>query len=184
MLSHLSIRVRLLLASTVVQVVMLTLLLTNSGRLMNEATSASLNTLIAQNAAILNVVTATFVPQGRYTDLQDTLGELLNETNEGLIYVRIVDAAGKTRVRAGLPEMHLLPPPDDASVLNLSAGMAHNLIHVRRPVLLERNQVGFVQFGVSVSALTLAKQQILSQASTAMLAQANQSQQGVLKLIG
>ena len=44
MLSNLSIRVRLLLASTVVQVVMLTLLLTNSGRLMNEATTASLNT--------------------------------------------------------------------------------------------------------------------------------------------
>ena len=85
MLSNLSIRVRLLLASTVVQVVMLTLLLTNSGRLMNEATTASLNTLIVQNAAILNVVTATFVPQGRYNDLQDALGELLNETNEGLI---------------------------------------------------------------------------------------------------
>ncbi len=163
MLGHLSIRVRLLLASTVVQVVMLTLLLTNSGRLMNEATSASLNTLIAQNAAILNVVTATFVPQGRYTDLQDALGELLNETNEGLIYVRIVDAVGKTRVRAGLPDMLTLPPPDDASALNVGAGFAHNLIHVRRPVLLEHNQVGFVQFGVSVAALTLAKRQILSQ---------------------
>jgi hypothetical protein len=80
MLSKLSIRVRLLLASTVVQVVMLTLLLTNSGRLINEATTASLNTLIAQNAAILNVVTAAFVPQGRYQDLQDALGELGNET--------------------------------------------------------------------------------------------------------
>ncbi|WP_153161222.1 EAL domain-containing protein [Zoogloea sp. 1C4] len=163
MLSNLSIRVRLLLASTVVQVVMLTLLLTNSGRLMNEATTASLNTLIAQNAAILNVVTATFVPQGRYNDLQDALGELLNETNEGLIYVRIVDATGKTRVRAGLPDMQTLPPPDDASALGVDAGVAHNLIHVRRPVLLERNQVGFVQFGVSVAALTLAKRQILSQ---------------------
>ena len=163
MLSKLSIRVRLLLASTVVQVVMLTLLLTNSGRLMNEATTASVNTLIAQNAAILNVVTATFVPQGRYTDLQDALGELLNETNEGLIYVRIVDATGKTRVRAGLPDMRTLPPPDDASVLDLGSSITHNLIHVRRPVLLERNQVGFVQFGVSVSALTLAKRQILSQ---------------------
>jgi multisubunit Na+/H+ antiporter MnhB subunit len=110
MLSNLSIRVRLLLASTVVQVVMLTLLLTNSGRLMNEATTASLNTLIAQNAGILNVVTATFVPQGRYKELQDALGELLNETNEGLIYVRIVDSAGQTRVHAGLPEMLTLPP--------------------------------------------------------------------------
>jgi len=163
MLSHLSIRVRLLLASTLVQVVMLTLLLTNSGRLMNEATTASVKTLVAQNAAILNVVTATFVPQGRFADLQDTLGELLNETNEGLIYVRIVDAAGQTRVRAGLPEMGALPPPDDAGALDFTTRIARNLIHIRRPVLLERNQVGFVQFGVSVSALTLAKQQILSQ---------------------
>ena len=36
----------------------------------------------------------------------------------------------------------------------------------------------------SAETTMLAKQQILSQASTAMLAQANQSQQGVLKLIG
>ncbi|MCA0184880.1 MAG: diguanylate cyclase [Proteobacteria bacterium] len=163
MLSNLSIRVRLLLASTVVQIVMLTLLLSNSGRLMNEATTASLNTLIAQNAAILNVVTATFVPQGRYTDLQDALGELLNETNEGLVYVRIVDSASKTRVSAGLPGMSALPQPDDLSSLNLSAGPHSSLIHIRRPVLLEKNQVGFVQFGVSVSALSLARQRILSQ---------------------
>ena len=163
MLSNLSIRVRLLLTSTVVQVVMLTLLLTNSGRLMNEATTASLNTLIAQNAGILNVVTATFVPQGRYAELQDALGELLNETNEGLVYVRIVDSAGQTRVSAGLPRMETLPQPDDASALNLGAGGQHALIHIRRPVLLERNQVGYVQFGVSVSALSLAKQRILNQ---------------------
>ena len=36
----------------------------------------------------------------------------------------------------------------------------------------------------SAETAQLAKAQILSQASTAMLAQANQSQQGVLKLLG
>jgi flagellin len=36
----------------------------------------------------------------------------------------------------------------------------------------------------SAESTALAKAQILSQASTAMLAQANQSQQGVLKLLG
>ena len=111
MLSNLSIRVRLLLASTVVQVVMLTLLLTNSARLMNEATGASLETLISQNAAILNIVTASFVPQGRYAELQDALGELLNDSSEGLVYVRIVDASGHTQVRAGMPDLATLPPP-------------------------------------------------------------------------
>ncbi|PNB52571.1 flagellin FliC, partial [Pseudomonas sp. FW305-130] len=36
----------------------------------------------------------------------------------------------------------------------------------------------------STETTSLAKAQILSQASTALLAQANQSQQGVLKLLG
>ncbi|HMV17403.1 MAG TPA: EAL domain-containing protein [Rhodocyclaceae bacterium] len=163
MLSNLSIRVRLLLASTVVQVVMLTLLLTNSARLMNEATGASLETLISQNAAILNIVTASFVPQGRYAELQDALGELLNDSSEGLVYVRIVDASGHTQVRAGMPDLATLPPPDNPATLTLPAGESRNVINIRRPLLMDRNQVGFLQFGVSVSALTVAKQQILSQ---------------------
>ena len=45
-----------------------------------------------------------------------------------------------------------------------------------------RSRIEDADFSTETTAL--AKQQILSQASTAMLAQANQSQQGVLKLIG
>ncbi|MFB0872957.1 MULTISPECIES: flagellin [unclassified Sphingobium] len=45
-----------------------------------------------------------------------------------------------------------------------------------------RSRIEDADFSSETTAL--AKQQILSQASTAMLAQANQSQQGVLKLIG
>ncbi|MBS0346957.1 MAG: EAL domain-containing protein [Proteobacteria bacterium] len=163
MLSKLSIRVRLLLASTVVQVVMLTLLLTNSGRLINEATTASLATLVTQNAAMLNVVTAAYVPQGRYQDLQDALGELLGGSREGLVYVRITDSTGQLRVRAGLPEMDILPPPNEDSAGSLGNYVSHTLIHVRRPVLLEHNQVGSVQFGVSVAPLVLARQRLLNQ---------------------
>ena len=44
-----------------------------------------------------------------------------------------------------------------------------------------RSQIKDADFSAETTAL--AKAQILSQASTAMLAQANQSQQGVLKLL-
>ncbi|MDD3353184.1 EAL domain-containing protein [Zoogloea sp.] len=159
----LPIRVRLLLASTVVQVVMLTLLLANSGRLMNDATNASLQTLVSQNAAILNVVTDAYIPQGRYAELQDALGELLHEAQEGLVYVRIVDARGRTRVAAGLPALDTLPPPDALESLQTGPGQGKHLIHIRRPLLLERNEVGFLQFGVSVAILAQARQHILSQ---------------------
>jgi flagellin len=45
-----------------------------------------------------------------------------------------------------------------------------------------RSRIEDVDF--STETTNLAKAQILSQASTALLAQANQSQQGVLKLLG
>ena len=84
-MKNLSIRLRLLLASTVVQVVLLSLLLANSARLMNEAATASMSTLVQQNAAMLHTVAAAYGAQGRYGELQDVLGELLDETGEGLV---------------------------------------------------------------------------------------------------
>src|SRR5690606_38367435 len=84
---HSSIRVRLLLASTVVQVVLLTLLLANSVRLMNNAASASFDTLVVQNASMLHAMAVAYGDQQRYGELQDVLGELLADSGEGLIYV-------------------------------------------------------------------------------------------------
>ena len=86
-----SIRIRLLLASTVVQVVLLSLLLANSVRLMNNAVSASLDTTITQTASMLHAMATAYGEQGRLGALQDVLGELLADADEGLIYVRIHD---------------------------------------------------------------------------------------------
>jgi diguanylate cyclase (GGDEF)-like protein/PAS domain S-box-containing protein len=160
-----SIRLKLLLASTVVQVVLLSLLLANSVRLMNEAVTASLNTLVTQNAAMLNTVATAYGGAERYTSLQDIFGELLDEATEGLVYVRIVAPDGKVLVGAGNEE--LMPPlapraaaADDGGI---QGGLRSGLINVRRPLLLERNQVGVLQFGVAVSVLATAREAILHQ---------------------
>ena len=96
-LRHSSIRVRLLLASTVVQVVLLSLLLANSMRLMNNAVSASLDTTITQNASMLHAMATAYGEQQRFDALQDVLGELLAEAEEGLVYVRIAGAGDQPR---------------------------------------------------------------------------------------
>ncbi len=80
-----SIRVRLLLASTAVQIVLLSLLLANSMRLMNNAVSASLNTTVTQNASMLHAMATAYGEQQRFDALQDVLGELLTEAEEGLV---------------------------------------------------------------------------------------------------
>lgn len=167
---RLSIRIRLLLASTIIQVVLLSLLLANSGRLMNEAASASLATMVSQNATMLHAMAAAYGEQGRYSTLQDVLGELLADAGEGLVYVRIGRPDGELLVSAGMPEMNQLPPPgaDDAAG-GLSVGLPRALIHVRRPLLLPHNEVGFLQFGVSASPLTLARQAIIRQGAAIAL---------------
>ena len=163
-----SIRIRLLLASTVVQVLLLTLLLANSVRLMNDAINASLNTLTSQNATMLHAMAVAYGERDNFAALQDVLGELLAEADEGLVYVRIVAPDGRALVSAGLPDMQELPQVDNGVAKGSDDGA---LFHVRRPLLLERNAVGFVQFGVSVSVLASARRAITEQGAAIALAE-------------
>ncbi|PKO54965.1 MAG: sensor domain-containing diguanylate cyclase, partial [Betaproteobacteria bacterium HGW-Betaproteobacteria-19] len=158
-----SIRARLLLASTAVQVVLLSLLLANSVRLMNDASTASLETLINQNASMLHAMATAYGERQNYGTLQDTLGELLADSSEGLVYVRIGDASGALMLSAGQPAMQTLPPANAELGKRLATLLDQPVIHVRRPLLLPRNEVGFLQFGVSVSVLAAARSAIVAQ---------------------
>ncbi len=158
-----SIRVRLLLASTAVQVVLLTLLVVNSVRLMNEAASASLDTLVEQNASMLHAMATAFGEQERYPALQDLLGELLADAHGGLAYVRIGDGQGHLLLSAGRPELEPLPVGSAALPADIERALAEHVIHIRRPLLLPGNEVGFLQFGVSVSILAAARKAIIEQ---------------------
>ena len=142
---HSSIRVRLLLASTVVQVVLLSLLLANSMRLMNNAVSASLDTTITQNASMLHAMATAYGEQQRLDALQDVLGELLAEAEEGLVYVRIAGSGDQVLVSAGLPFMTHLPEPSEHRKSFLAGVVsAGEVVHVRRPLLLAKNEVGLL----------------------------------------
>jgi len=168
---HSSIRFRLLLASTTVQVVLLSLLLANSVRLMNNAASASLDTTISQNASMLHAMATTYGEQRRYEALEDVLGELLVGATEGLVYVRIVTPTLEPLVNAGLSEMAELPKPTVIRTGFFEGVLGNEVVHVRHPLLLPRNEVGFLQFGVSVSGLAAARRAITEQGLVIALAE-------------
>lgn len=157
-----SIRFRLLAASTLVQVLLLSLLLFNSVRLMNDAATASVATMVDQNAAMLHAMATAYGEHDQLSALQDLLHELLVDANEGLIYVRIGQTENDVLLNAGntagarLDEL----PSGIGSFGPIRSG---SLVHVRKPLLLERNEVGFLQFGVSVSVLESARRAILTQ---------------------
>ncbi|ENO90736.1 PAS/PAC sensor-containing diguanylate cyclase/phosphodiesterase [Thauera linaloolentis 47Lol = DSM 12138] len=160
---HASIRFRLLLASTTVQVVLLSLLLANSVRLMNNAASASLDTTISQNSSMLHAMATTYGEQQRYGELQDILGELLLGASEGLVYVRIISPDRTPLVSAGRPDIETLPEPTVIRTGFFEGVLGNEIVHVRHPLLLPRNEVGLLQFGVSVSGLAAARRAITEQ---------------------
>jgi diguanylate cyclase (GGDEF)-like protein/PAS domain S-box-containing protein len=160
-----SIRLKLLLASTVAQVVLLSLLLANSVRLMDKAVNASIETLIMQNASMLHAMATAYGEQPDFGPLQDTLGELLvADFDGGLVYVRIANEAGEVLLRAGLPQMDVLPEPSVGFGSTVTSDLFSSpVIHVRHPLLLTHNEVGLLQFGVSAVALVNARQAIMAQ---------------------
>lgn len=163
-----SIRFRLLAASTLVQVLLLSLLLFNSVRLMNDATTASVATMVDQNAAMLHAMATAYGEHDQLMALQDLLHELLVDANEGLIYVRIGRSANELLLNAGntaSARLNELP----AGIGSFGPIRSGGLVHVRKPLLLDRNEVGFLQFGVSVSVLESARRAILTQGGTIAL---------------
>ncbi|WP_246261733.1 HAMP domain-containing protein [Azoarcus taiwanensis] len=137
---------------------------------MQEATEASLEVMVEQNASMLHALATAYGEQRRFEAMQDVLGELLLDANEGLVYVRVVDADGVALVTAGMPQMQELPEAQRSPTLQRGNGSQH-LIHIRTPLLLEGNTVGFLQFGVSASVLAIAQQAIFRQGAMIALAE-------------
>ncbi|SEM95195.1 flagellin [Sphingomonas gellani] len=116
-----------------------------------------------------------------------TLGDLKTDTDMG----NVIDTSGATPV---VKATATLDQFDKAigKVANVRAALGatqnrlqsavNNLTSNATNLADARSRIEDTDFSAETTAL--AKAQILSQASTAMLAQANQSQQGVLKLLG
>lgn len=156
---------RLLLAGTVSQVLLSILLLTNSMRLLENAARGNLENRIVQNAGLLRAMTTAHFGQPGFASLQNALGELLARAEDGLIYVRVGDAAGNILLSAGLPgqETPHLPDVIDGGGEIPPRLLDRPLLHVRRPLPLPRAGTGFLQFGISNAGLSAARQSVIRQ---------------------
>lgn len=154
-----SFRLRLLVASATVQVVLLSMLLLNSMHLMDSATEASVGVMIDQNASMLNALATAYGEQNAYAALQDVLDELLTDANEGLIYVLITRANGSTLIDAGIRA----PPSGHDANLSEQPGADTSVLHSQHPLLLQNNEIGQLRFGVAATTLANTRQSIVAQ---------------------
>lgn len=154
-----SLRSRLLLASTLVEIVLLSLLLLNSVRLINDALRASIEAALAQTVPMLNAIIAPNLVQGDYATLQDSLNEVVGSHSQGVVYVLVLDDRNRVAAQAGVAEPGKLPPP----VVEIGKALDQPVLHLQRPISFAGQTLGSLRFGLSTEIITSARSSLVKQ---------------------
>ncbi|MEK6750294.1 MAG: EAL domain-containing protein [Pseudomonadota bacterium] len=141
-----SLRVKLILAAVLVEVVMLTLLVGNSVRLMQSSLTELLETRLGELNKLLSASLATPLVQRDYSTTQEILNSL--RAQEGIEYLVLDNATGEHVASSGwsaIPREH-----DDPA-----------LFSSRVEVEMSGIKYGTLYYGVSTQFLDLAKSRII-----------------------
>ncbi len=159
---HLSLRGKLLLASILVEVIMLALLVGNSMRLtqthMERLTQSGIESVeLAYKTAV-----APPLASRDYATLRDILDGWRKA--EDILYLVVTDTNGRVLAASGLASGQALPPsgPDSGGA---------PVTHVRFAVDYLDQVYGHVQYGLSTEAIQTAKREVVTQGSLIALAE-------------
>jgi signal transduction histidine kinase len=162
-----SLRFKLMLASTVVEALMLSYLLLNTMRLIDQSMLASTEAALKQTVPMLNVATSRYLVEGDYAALQDNLNEIVSDVNQGVVYVVVSDTGKRVVARAGVADPASLPAPSQ----NLDDALSGAVLHIERPLSLAGQRVGVLRFGLSTQIIAQAKASVFKQSSLIALAE-------------
>ncbi|KAB2927535.1 MAG: EAL domain-containing protein [Dechloromonas sp.] len=155
-----SLRAKLLLASVVIEALMLALLVSNSVRLIEHHLGAQLEARI--EAVELAYKTAVAVPLAArdYATLRDIL-DGWRKTGD-IVYMAVSDPDGRLLASSGWPPGEALP---------LVGQVVGDMRHVRFPVDYLGQVYGHLHYGMSISFMAKASQELLWQSSLIALAE-------------
>ena len=156
-----SVRARFLLAAVVVEAVMLTLLVSNSLRLMNSYLVEQVEQHVRQITPILTAATVAPLAQRDYATVQSILDESLSQ--KGVRYLVVVDAQNNRVASSGWPKEQALPSGDTG--FELSLRVANPVHHVQTPILMFGQRLGTLYMGMDLSHIQAARSALLTQGS-------------------
>jgi len=140
-----SLRLRLILASVAVEVLLLSLLIANSLRLIDNAAKAGIEAALGQAVPMLNAAAVPYLMERDYSGLHDFLAATMREEGRELAYVVVRDADGREVVRFGLPKNVALPPVS----ASIGEGIERGVYVVERPVAVGGIGMGSMRLGLS-----------------------------------
>jgi diguanylate cyclase (GGDEF)-like protein/PAS domain S-box-containing protein len=152
-----SLRLKLVLASVLVEVVMLTLLVANGVRLVEASLTAQ---ALEKNEEFKPLFGASLVgplAQRDYATLQEVLREL--RSDHGVPYLVLFDNYGRLVASTGWERDKKLPLTQPASEF----GKTGEIYHARMPIELGGTVYGELRYGLSTSFLSQAKDRLLGQ---------------------
>jgi signal transduction histidine kinase/ActR/RegA family two-component response regulator len=156
-----SVRARFLLAAVVVEAVMLTLMVSNSLRLMNSYLVEQVEQQVRQITPILTAATIAPLAQRDYATVQSVLEESLSQ--KGVRYLIVVDTQNNRVASSGWPKEQALPASDAGFELSLQ--VANPVHHVQTPILMFGQPLGTLYMGLDLSHIQAARHALLTQGS-------------------
>ncbi len=152
-----SLRFKLVLASVIVELIMLTFLVTNSVRVMQAHLLAQAEVRMEEVRPLLNTSLAAALAERDYGTLDGVLKQVRQE--KGVSYLVLYDNAGKTVASEGWPEGKPLPKLD----ANIGLAEASGVFNTEIPIQIIGQDYGKLRLGISTRFLTEAKSSILRQ---------------------
>ena len=154
-----SLRVRLVLASVVVEVVLLSLLVYNSHRLMHAELSAQAEGRLEELRPLLNAALAAPLAARDLATLQEILSESRNE--HGIAYLVLHDHRGNVLAAQGWERAEAVPEPDASLAASHHDETAR--YDTRIPITLAGQRYGTLHIGVSTARQREAETRLLRQ---------------------
>jgi diguanylate cyclase (GGDEF)-like protein len=156
-----SLRLKLVLASVVVEVVMLSLLVANSVRLIHGSLVEQSAVRLAEVKSLLNASLGAPLAQRDYASAQELLDE--NRRREGIVYLVLFDSAGRLVASSGWDMSRPLPLEDLG--LDEDDQDSPERFDTTMPVKIAGQVYGTLHFGVSTRFLMAAKLHLVEQGS-------------------
>ena len=156
--SNLSIRLKLIIISTVVEVIMLGLLVGNSMRLMNNAVQYHAESFVEDLSPLLDGALSLFMFERDFASMQETLGKLVKFGESEVLYIVVLDESNNIYASAG-HKLEQLPVLDNS----INSAMNDKVYDSVATLKLGKLKVGEVRFGISLKKMIDARSDLLQQ---------------------
>jgi signal transduction histidine kinase/DNA-binding response OmpR family regulator len=153
-----SVRARLLVAALLVETLMLTLLVSNSVRLMHHHMREQTRLHAEQITPILKAALIAPLVQSDYATLQSVLDESLSR--QGLVYLVLTNNHGQRLASAGWSKDQRLPAEDR---ITAKLEEEDDVDDIQKPIYMHGQHLGTLYFGLDLKPLSLAQNNLLTQ---------------------